>query len=664
MDANYFSSEPYAENPIEVVAPTDTSGSSAYAYHYTLDGSTPDESDPLFTSNITLNYGDTLKVRRYGVGTSNSSYYPSPTLAVPNYNPEIILEECCNLYDQLVWEGNTDKINTFWNNKPLFIEYKIKKIHDTYFMFLTSDHHNYYYDNTDSSSSQFLSLDEFYCKAIIFYSKDLKNWEPLPGFENDFSSPVNLRGKISSKYPLDIFYQGNKFHIIYLTINPDKIESYIAAEVPKNSYSDITTYKKYPKKLQLMDVSSIEIDIIGGWNSDEAVNLYEFITTSIGEEGTTNSIYENIQNAPELKETNSSENATFNLDSRFVHNISKSWHLTTENRLLLSLSWVSFYKFGENVPNFCKTSNTILLEKRNGENSFLIKDTFSKCNNSVGYSNGAGYYTPVFGSIDNLYIPAGLFNQYYKIPFVNSINGSSWPGSTFYTRNFDRDNISYNESYGAGNDVFLSGVNPINYDSSTNLFYYNDSKDNSSSYLVRFGNYSSYMDSSSQIINIPGGTSLYNFKGSFYIDNLGFYVYLYKDYYKQFEPSENDKIVCVCTGLVSSEGCSYINIPKNYKIFIHDENATINAANLNYSTLSYIPEDNIGYVNLFNEDNEPILFKIHLENPTKQTEESQISTMSLDDKKIYRLQTRRINIEENKESTTNETQSLTTDNGR
>ena len=109
-------------------------------------------------------------------------------------------------------------------------------------------------------------------------------------------------------------------------------------------------------------------------------------------------------------------------------------------------------------------------------------------------------------------------------------------------------------------------------------------------------------------------------------------------------------------------GISYTKLSEGYTLMTSlDENDNSYWNTAQSSVMEQLSDETFSYLFLFNSEGEPILFKIHLENPTKQTEENQISTMSLDDKKIYRLQTRRINIEENKESTTNEIQPLTTE---
>ena len=670
MDANYFSNEPYVENPIEVVAPTDTTGNYAYAYHYTLDGSTPDESDPLFTSNITLNYGDTLKVRRYGVGSSNNTYHPSPVIAVPNYTPEIVLEECCNLYDQLVWEGNTDKINTFWNNKPLNIKYYIRKIHDTYFLFLDmlSNHKNYF-NSTVSNSSNFSDLFGFYCKGLVFYSKDLKTWNTISGFENNFSSPINLRGKLSNKYILYIYYRDNNFHIVYTTINPDKVEAFISAEANETSYNNLNTGGNSPRWGQniyrymsegypyySMYAYNNAWFETGGINSNEEFSLYEYITSNIEniEEKEPTLIYANLEKCPEVLDYLSSyKEIKRYLDSRFVLPLLRLSVMTTENRTLISLTWDTLYSsYTEEVLDKSAQifTNAVLLSKLETETSFKVLKGYSYRNTSSSQS-GVGYYFLLYTRSKNE--PYFSSDGYYCLPYYSSLQ---YTPQYWCTRNFELDTIT------EGSSPFGYQLAKSFFDKNQNLYWWinpNDWNIDGAYSSEPLGEWAVMIKGSLYITDVVSSLSksYYAYYWSFYNSSLGFYVYITKP--SDILVNEMDGICCI----PSKNGSSiynYSHLPQGYKLLIEDLNETSSVYKvISSSILHNLDNEDAGYMHLFNEDNEPILFKIHLENPTKQTTENQISTMALDDKKIYRLQTRRINIEENKESITNETQPLT-----
>ena len=672
MDANYFSNEPYAENPIEVVAPTDTTGSSAYAYHYTLDGSVPDESDPLFTSNITLNYGDTLKIKRYGIGSGNNKYHPSPIMVIPNYTPEIVLEECCNLYDQLVWEGNTDKINTFWNNKPLDIQFFIKKIHNTYFLYIDpfAGWNRYYGTSTSGDTSYtYSSLDCLYCKALIFYSKDLKTWHPIPGFENNFNdSSVSLRGKLSNKYILDIYYYNNNYHILYLNIDPEKIENFITATITDTASSTFgnKNYQRIPRYNRSLTMSYQDFEDTGGLNSTEEVNLYEVAGDEIENINIleSNVIYLNLENVTDFSiNTGTWEQPPFYLDSRFVLQYARASHFITNNRIILNIGWPSLTN-GTTTSNFAIREPKVLLEKLSNEESFNVRTIEVGYDTGTSPSSGSGTHRYESFNVYPLIMPSLYKSGYCMIPYGNEPTSTSI--HSFYIRNFNIQNI-LNETSSIFQSITSNTSQSLTdyfFNKENDLFYNNNLvPDINSTSLGRWDDISGvgYNNINQLTINYKQN---YLFGRGCYISEGSFYLYMNKYTSKgSYIPSELDKIVCSCLNFSSIPETFYTYLPKNYTFLVHDtfdENGT-NAMFQSVYCIGNLDDDNFGYLSLFNSEGEPILFKIHLENPAKQTEENQISTMSLDDKKIYRLQTRRINIEENKESTTNETQPLTTE---
>lgn len=670
MDANYFSNEPYAENPIEVVAPTDTTGSSAYAYHYTLDGSVPDESDPLFTSNITLNYGDTLKVKRYGIGSGNNKYHPSPVLAKVNYFPKIVLEECCNLYDQLVWEGNTDKINTFWNNKPLNINFFIKKIHDTYFLYIDpfDNWYRFYDSSTTDRSNEYSPLDFLYCKSLIFYSKDLKTWLPLPGFENDFSSPVEMRGKISSKYALDIYYFDNKFHILYINIDANKFENFITTNTTDTT-SDFgnNNYQRIPNYGRSIEISYKDFEETGGLNSTEEVNLYELVSENVStiNENEGQLIYQNLENLPEFSaETSTSLKAPFYLDSRLALMYARASHIITNNRIVINLSWPGIIKdpSSSNVNYFYIRISNILLEKIGAEN-FKVRKFYNNADSSAAKSS-TDDYPDVDLSPEPLILPSIYSNSYYIIPFIYGIGSSSI--GVIYTKNFTQQDPVYypNSNSFTAISGFPMYLNKLKFDKNNDLYLIHSDYNIYNTTIGYWGYCRGYSYNEFLAIQIPILGSYYQYGKEFYLDDSCFYIYLNKNTQNShlYTPSPLDSFICKSINETTTTQGLFTYLPEGYTFLIHDaKNNNDSYLISNFYNLGNLDGDNFGYLSLFNSEGEPVLFKIHLENPAKQTEENQISTMSLDDKKIYRLQTRRINIEENKESTTNETQPLTTE---
>lgn len=671
MSTSSLNNTIYGESPVEIVAPTDAG--SNYEYHYTLDNSIPTIENSLFTSNITLNYGDNLKIRKFRI--NNETYHPSPIMTFSNYTPTIVLEECCNLYDQLVWEGNSNKINTFWNNQPLNIKYYIRKIHDTYFLFIDPllDRQNNFYNN-ENTSDDFSSLDNFYCKASIFYSKNMKDWTPLSGFENDFSNPINLRGKLSSNYPVDIFYYENKFHIVYIKIDPVKLENFLFQTYTAPEGSTAGFGSKFWRRVPAYNNNSVmlypESVFEGtGYNSTETLSIYDRTVENLdnlNSSFTDNIVYENLEQNSEI--TDYLDNKAY-FDSRFLFLGFNFCHLLTNHRMIFSISWRTAWQDKETLKH--KISyNAALLSKHSKETRFSLLKTYSS------YATAANAESSTVGERipgnKNFKLEACYEQGYYIIPFIagsGSVTSSTWQGQiyTWYTRSFNMETIKEKTSYPLGdfkypllkdnnnNFLFLLKTNSHNGQNIDNIFNWGLIYETSSGpglkieeqwYNLAFPAYASYYD------------SCYNFNSEFIVS------FTKGESSTSYIPTENDGFICTSTAATingnSSESIiTFSSLPEKFslvKCFIgNGQYEDI----IDTSFMYMIPETGEGYVSLFNEDNEPVLFKIHLENPTKQTTESQISTMSLDDKKIYRLQTRRINIEENKESTINETQSPT-----
>lgn len=656
MNTNYLSNEPYTENPIQVVHPTDTTGSSAYAYHYTLDGSTPDESDPLFTSDINLNYGQTLKVRRYGVGSSNSSNYPSEIMAVPNYTPNLILEECSNLYDQLVWEGNPNHINTFWNNKPLYISPFIKKIHDTYFLYVKDTFTNEYYYSIDSMSGstaeEWDPLTWLYCKAIIFYSKDFKTWTPLPGFENDFTnSSSTLRGKLPSKYPLDIFYYEGKFHIIYVNIDPDKFETFIATDLSSGATGSTDSYLGSSSEKRVRAPGNANtflckkvLGLVGGNNTGESLNLYDYTVTAIGDSSPEIiTIAENIENLPNWNYlSDNTANASHNLDSRLVTWL-RAFHLITENRVLISLGSLSISNTDYSTVSNC------LFGKNKNDSTYQVycvdSDITSSTSNSLDVANP---YFAIRSAQSSLNMIAYFAGGYFNIP---GLYLSSSTKGFFYSKNFDMDNIVWS-TVNTGNDSSVTTENPLIYDETTGIIYYSNYVGYQNSTLYNGMIYNNYINSSTFVRDNISST-FYSFYSGFYKAFEGFNIW-FNRIGASYSQDAEDNIVCQPTYSTSSNRYR-TPLPDGYKLYIKDTAISGSGPSLGIASMYPLFEDKIGYLTLFNSENEPVLFKISIENPTETlstlSEELNISTMSLtkEGSKIYRLKTTRVSVEQDTE---------------
>lgn len=366
-----MSDQVYQERPVKV---TFTIPSNCQV-RYTIGGGEPDESSTLAVAStpIEVSEGQKLKFKSFRDG-----YLPNITYQFSNGFPELEFERIAD-FTQLVHSSNTNFINDYWSDSKISPTYFITKVKETYFLYyLPVGTYNQIDKDGVGSNSSYSDLNGLFFTSLVYYSKTMTDWQPIPGFENNFSSPIGLMGLPNSKLILDIFYWDNKYNIVYTEINPQRWWDWVSKD-----YRRFPAISRQGKSLTTDDTDFNTKELI---NSSESVNLYILKVDEIGSEGETEIVGENLQNNALF----STKYPSFGsipgfFDSRFLEDVSVQ-HIITENAAYLCFEWFSTKTTSSSTLKFHNNPFFIILRKGAGGTYWEVIDCYTTSNSSSGSS--------------------------------------------------------------------------------------------------------------------------------------------------------------------------------------------------------------------------------------------------------------------------------------